>query len=194
MSTSPVKRIVQIILIGFGMLAVAAVIYPIFANARGGSKKSCISNLKQIDLGNIMYGSDNNDNLPPYFTFEGNENANKLTTVLKPYLKNEMVYLCPQDAVTHSEYQEGILGKMSYVHCLSLKGAIPEFSNGKRQLSLKIPNVAEIPLFRDPIRGFGIENKSGPSGFLSPHGSAFIVAYLDGHVKARKQIDEFKEL
>ena len=189
------------ILVAVGLMALVGVLlFPIFAVPSSGHGRSCLSNLKQLAVGVAIYQSDADDNVPPYFTFDGPEKSKQFMSVIMEYAKNEQIFLCPQDTTASQDHQEGLAGKMSYVHCLSLRGRIPDFNKGKRMLKVtdSMPNLATTPLLRDPIRGFGTsDNKQGPTStpaFLSPHGATFMISYLDTHVNAKKNIDEFTDL
>ena len=175
-------------------------IYPIFATATSGHPRSCLSQIKQLNLAAIMYQSDADDKSPPFFTFEGPEPTKKFIASMMPYCKNEQLFLCPKDNNQNSEHAEGLAGKMSYVHCLSLKGLIPGYSVGKRVLNAvsDIQDASKAPYLRDPIRGFGTSDAKGGEtsqpAILSPHGAQFNFSYLDGHVKARKPVTEILDL
>lgn len=177
---------------------IALILFPVFTNKNPGHRRACISNLKQLTLGAIMYLSDNNESLPPYYTFDGPGATQKLIDVTMVYTKNKGVYLCPQDNDSIQLNQEGLEGKMTYVDSLTLRGIIPEFSTGKRVLRQSdVKDVAMTPFLRDPIRGYGLaepKSKEQKPQFMSPHGTRFILSYLDGHAKAKSPIDEFKEL
>lgn len=48
----------------------AAILFPVFAQAKAAAKKAvAISNVKQIDLGQIMYSNDYDDQYVPYFSY-----------------------------------------------------------------------------------------------------------------------------
>ena len=112
-----------------------------------------------------------------------------------PYSKVKEIFLCPQEQIStkrktvETTVQEGIAGKMDYVHCLSLRGVIPDFSSGKRLLKLTaVKNPESVPYMRDPIRGHGEAKGVNGKAILSPHGSGFVVSFIDGHVKFRDPI------
>src|SRR5579859_6096079 len=47
----------------------AAILFPVFAQAKAAAKKaSALSNVKQIDLGSLMYSNDYDDMFVPYFS------------------------------------------------------------------------------------------------------------------------------
>lgn len=84
----------------------AAILFPVFAQAKAAAKKSvCISNLKQIGLGMMMYVSDNDGryapwaaNIPPING--GNTSYMPPDLQLMPYVKNEHIWFCPLDSNT----------------------------------------------------------------------------------------------
>ena len=76
----------------------AAILFPVFARAREKARQaSCLSNLKQLGLGLMMYVQDYDErylgsvysqsNNAPSGTFWGN--------AIYPYVKNEQLFLCP---------------------------------------------------------------------------------------------------
>ena len=195
------KRLIAELAAGLGIVAiVAAIFYPVFTQNRGPHRSSCLSNVKQLMTSIAIYESDVDDCLPPIYTFDGPDKAQKFIDATFVYSKNTGIYLCSSDNESGRENMEGLHGKMSYVHSLALKGFIPDFAKGNRTLNAEkdIANPGATVYLRDPIRGFGTSNVSGgeistPS-FLSPHGGWFTVGYIDTHSRIRKPINEFTEL
>jgi prepilin-type N-terminal cleavage/methylation domain-containing protein len=87
----------------------AAILFPVFARAREAARKTtCISNLKQIGLGVMMYVQDY-DEVFPIANQEGDRIPNQqphawhgsngayphLVDVVQPYTKNEAMFNCP---------------------------------------------------------------------------------------------------
>ncbi len=76
----------------------AAILFPVFARAREKARQaSCLSNLKQLGLGLMMYAQDYDER---YFlsTYSQSKNANAETFwghCIYPYTKNYMVFICP---------------------------------------------------------------------------------------------------
>ncbi len=69
----------------------------VFSQAKSAAKKtSCLSNIKQIALGMLLYMNDHDDKFPK--TTVG------LETVLNPYLKNNQLWKCPEDTGTGPSY------------------------------------------------------------------------------------------
>jgi prepilin-type N-terminal cleavage/methylation domain-containing protein len=81
----------------------AAILFPVFAQAKAAAKKSvCLSNLKQIGLGMMMYINDYDDayapwaaNIPPING--GNTSFMPPDLQLMPYVKNDQIWRCPMD-------------------------------------------------------------------------------------------------
>ncbi len=90
----------------------AAILFPVFAQAREKARQtSCLSNMKQILTGSLMYTQDYDERLmPSWLCMDGSDvagggNGNGCTnskgdqwtwtTFIQPYTKNKAVLLCP---------------------------------------------------------------------------------------------------
>jgi prepilin-type N-terminal cleavage/methylation domain-containing protein/prepilin-type processing-associated H-X9-DG protein len=87
------------LLVVIGIIAIlAAILFPVFEQARAKSEQStCLSNVKQLQLGLIMYASDNNQ-MYPYGN--GSAVAPKMpdwANAIYPYVNNLQIYLCLSD-------------------------------------------------------------------------------------------------
>jgi len=99
----------------------AAILFPVFAQAREKARAtSCLSNLKQIDTGILMYVQDYDETMPLFTAGYCNRVANPLNPndapggsagigrwpewqyQIYPYLKNWDIYSCPSDAASVS--------------------------------------------------------------------------------------------
>lgn len=85
----------------------AAILFPVFAQARNAARKAtCISNLKQLALGQLMYIQDYDEKLTFWATDGPNDSwaQSKGTgwwmNQIQPYIKNTGVYACPNDVRT----------------------------------------------------------------------------------------------
>jgi prepilin-type N-terminal cleavage/methylation domain-containing protein/prepilin-type processing-associated H-X9-DG protein len=90
----------------------AAILFPVFAQAREKARSTaCLSNVKQLTLGWIMYAQDYDESFPQWDWYEsytgGNgygvgANKNNATSLwlnaIYPYVKSTQVYKCPSDA------------------------------------------------------------------------------------------------
>src|ERR1700760_715372 len=74
----------------------AAILFPVFAQAREKARAiSCLSNLKQIGTGMMMYTQDYDENLCPPFVGATGPNAQTWDRLVQPYLKNTAITQCP---------------------------------------------------------------------------------------------------
>jgi prepilin-type N-terminal cleavage/methylation domain-containing protein/prepilin-type processing-associated H-X9-DG protein len=84
----------------------AAILFPVFAQARDKARQaSCISNLKQMGLGVIMYANDYDEAYPPgeIWGDVGNAPVSSWKHVTYPYTKNLSIYLCPNSKASLSQ-------------------------------------------------------------------------------------------
>jgi prepilin-type N-terminal cleavage/methylation domain-containing protein/prepilin-type processing-associated H-X9-DG protein len=73
----------------------AAILFPVFARARENARKtSCLSNLKQLGLGALMYTQDYDERFMRHYTNVAPEGARDWTTDTTPYLKNRQIFIC----------------------------------------------------------------------------------------------------
>jgi len=79
----------------------AAILFPVFARAREKARQSsCLSNVKQITLGIMMYAQDY-DEILPYASRFGTAGTPPTWDVgLQPYVKNTQLFICPSNAGT----------------------------------------------------------------------------------------------
>ncbi len=90
----------------------AAILFPVFARAREKARQtSCLSNLKQMGLGVLMYAQDYDETLPVYGYTTGTitypDGVTTGTTLLwyhivYPYFKNYQMLNCPSSSTRYS--------------------------------------------------------------------------------------------
>ena len=75
----------------------AAILFPVFARAREKAlQNNCLSNVKQLQLGILMYASDNNETYP-VGSWSLTAGMNDWPNAIYPYVKNTQLYICPAD-------------------------------------------------------------------------------------------------
>jgi prepilin-type N-terminal cleavage/methylation domain-containing protein/prepilin-type processing-associated H-X9-DG protein len=78
----------------------ASILFPVFARARENARRaSCMSNLKQINLGMLQYTQDYDEHYPMYRP--GASTAARpygWADAIQPYLKSEQIFQCPSDS------------------------------------------------------------------------------------------------
>lgn len=83
----------------------AAILFPVFAQAKLSAKKaSDLSNVKQINLGMLMYLGDNDDTYPQSLFWDSNQPYSKSyawssTYCVQPYMKNKAILKSPVDGM-----------------------------------------------------------------------------------------------
>ena len=85
----------------------AAILFPVFARAREKARQtSCLSNVKQIMLANIMYAQDYDEVLIPAALPYALEDGTWVSWyhILEPYLKNEQILRCPSARTSFPGY------------------------------------------------------------------------------------------
>ena len=85
----------------------ASILFPVFARARENARRaSCVSNLKQIGLGVMMYVQDYDERYP--MCYDNAPNAGNWKNFTEPYVKSTQVFLCPstswKGSYTHGNY------------------------------------------------------------------------------------------
>lgn len=80
----------------------AAILFPVFARAREKARQSaCLSNVKQLGLGMLMYVQDYDERFPDWMAWEGGNAAQPLAQFkrwygkIEPYVKNRQLHSCP---------------------------------------------------------------------------------------------------
>jgi len=75
----------------------AAILFPVFARARENARRaSCLSNLKQMGLGIMMYAQDYDETYPAfqYLNYAGGTNL-PWWSLIQPYTKSAQLFICP---------------------------------------------------------------------------------------------------
>jgi prepilin-type N-terminal cleavage/methylation domain-containing protein/prepilin-type processing-associated H-X9-DG protein len=79
----------------------AAILFPVFAQARAKAQQnSCLSNVKQIALANVMYTNDYDSRVVLWLRWNGSATGQCATdhvwySPVMPYIKNNQVFQCP---------------------------------------------------------------------------------------------------
>ena len=101
----------------------AAILFPVFARAREKARQtSCLSNIKQLGLGFIMYSQDYDEMHPtmywiPVDGYDDGVSRDGITTysALMPYIMNAQVFQCPSiNPVTTYTFTNGVTQVSDY--------------------------------------------------------------------------------
>ena len=76
----------------------AAILFPVFARAREKARQtSCLSNVKQLGLGLMMYAQDYDETYlgSTYWQSKNCDSGTFWGNCLTPYVKNQQIFICP---------------------------------------------------------------------------------------------------
>ncbi len=174
----------------------AAILFPVFARAREKARQaSCLSNVKQMTLGFLMYAQDYDERMcPRYYRYDPSvAGGPHWPTLIYPYVKNEQVYQCPSTNGDSYGYNNTVLDYTSLAQaqtpaelvmlCDVKKGWDVNGNTGWR-LSVGRPSqfgdppqvpandADEEPVAGDPLytcRPRGVHNGGSNVGFLDGH-------------------------
>jgi len=188
----------------------AAILFPVFARAREKARQtSCLSNVKQISLGIMMYVGDYDEMWPvAYYYGPGwspeyawdfcvDYNAGTWTLgLIGPYMKNAQINQCPsvKNLQTWGRPVTGYAYNTSYLGHGPLEPQPVPASLGDVQAPSETVLLADSAFWSTfaPV-GLGgnnyLRSPNDPSNFVGPnvhfrHNGAANVGYCDGHAKA----------
>ncbi len=174
----------------------AAILFPVFARAREKARQtSCLSNMKQLALAEIMYVADYDSkigaiacypNLVPCWQRPGSPGAGSWVALglLGPYMKNEQIYKCPS---VDSNYAYGFnVYAPSYIRADHL--AVNQYAYNIDRLRAPSEHI----LIAESSNVF-LWDWRWPDGSGSlwprirvPHNEGLNCGYADGHAKWQK--------
>ncbi len=96
----------------------AAILFPVFAQAKAAAKKtSSLSNIKQLDLANIMYANDYDDVFSFGCEYSWWQPSSKgWTWNIQPYVKNTQIFLSPGDSKPKGTWPTWMLSQSTAVN------------------------------------------------------------------------------
>lgn len=168
----------------------AAILFPVFARAREKARQtSCLSNVKQTVLGELMYAQDYDETLP----FAANMIGASVYTyfdLVQPYIKNMQIYTCPSNASGGMDLTGlGLTLRPGYccdltvratnrlTHGIIVPGMLVMYSSPLAQFT----SPAETAIYADAA---GALNLTGGVVSEDPrHNDGCNYGYLDGHGK-----------
>jgi len=161
----------------------AAILFPVFARAREKARQaSCLSNVKQLGLANLMYLQDYDETYPIGMTSVGFANGVSVLERCEPYIKNQQLSRCPSNAAGAVDFSAiSGLGRYSYGWNMQVFGqnliGVPR-PVILPQSESSIPYPAETTAFYDALTqpNFAVYTDHR-------HNDGANVCFLDGHGK-----------
>ncbi len=87
----------------------AAILFPVFARAREKARQTtCLSNVKQLCLGMLMYAQDYDERLP-FYPYGDDPWLYTWPITIQAYVKNEQVLNCPSNPHTSNLSYHGVV-------------------------------------------------------------------------------------
>ncbi|MCD6351136.1 MAG: DUF1559 domain-containing protein [Armatimonadetes bacterium] len=131
----------------------AAILFPVFAKAREKARQtSCLSNVKQLMLGLLMYAQDYDEKFPTYLWGEGNSGVPNSCTWwggIYPYVKNTQIYTCPSNPLHgHHTWQVWIDFNPNFDNSIDINYGYNElignYAGGLKQGILQYPSETVV--------------------------------------------------
>jgi prepilin-type N-terminal cleavage/methylation domain-containing protein/prepilin-type processing-associated H-X9-DG protein len=177
----------------------AAILFPVFARAREKARQAnCSSNMKQLQLGIVMYAQDYDELLPREdYDLDGNGSGNDdgvdctWRSCIFPYVKNAQLYQCPSYRITTNVYDGSINDQGQNggyrINDVHQNSGVPTPPGG--QALAMIDDAASVIFLCESTgsaegAGHG-ENTHGyvPTGWAERHNEGANYSFVDGHVK-----------
>ncbi len=179
----------------------AAILFPVFARAREKARQtSCLSNLKQLGLGMLMYAQDYDETftrinhgsqatpvVPGDTVFNYNGGSYNIfyrswASNIYPYVKNTQIYICPSTTNNTYGVAYGLPGR-----CLNSSGTEVDFFNA----------TIAMAVLQQPAQTMMISERDGGGGpqyimsgqyycMRASHNDGGNLAFCDGHAKWMK--------
>ena len=93
----------------------AAILFPVFARAREKARQtSCLSNVKQLTLGFMMYAQDYDEYIRSAYLPGPDSHYWSWMFGIEPYVKNDHVYACPSDSWAVTWGHKSPAARLSY--------------------------------------------------------------------------------
>jgi prepilin-type N-terminal cleavage/methylation domain-containing protein/prepilin-type processing-associated H-X9-DG protein len=192
----------------------AAILFPVFARAREKARQaSCLSNIKELTLGLLMYVGDFDEKFPmcrypdnTYFPspIDGVSCTFSWPQLAYPYLKNAQILECPSDDRARPNYSNGSTTNMSrYSYGRNygyFNGDKSSLVAGNIRLAQVLEPAATILLGEAdncnrcgprtanwPAGGGSVSVDELMGGYLDPrHNGGMDFSFFDGHAKWSK--------
>jgi len=170
----------------------AAILFPVFGRARENARRSsCMSNMKQINLGMLQYTQDYDEKFPM-------GPNNMFWPGLNPYIKSNQILRCPSDP--RGEFTYGPNDRQSYIWNDKLRitsgggqngidGSLPAVVSSAQTITFlewdaeDTPRGCYGPADLNYARTNGSTQANRQLASLTRHLEGSVFGFCDGHVK-----------
>ncbi|MBU0611241.1 MAG: DUF1559 domain-containing protein [Armatimonadetes bacterium] len=163
----------------------AAILFPVFAKAREKARQtSCLSNVKQISLGIVMYMADYDQRTPAArFGYEGAEHIT-WKRVIFPYVKNWNLFECPSKPGHWTSACAGSNWPSQGSGIAALSGIAYNYHiGGIAEGTLVVPAETVLVADIDTCHQFVNQLNWLPGWFATRHNNGGNWGFCDGHAK-----------
>jgi prepilin-type N-terminal cleavage/methylation domain-containing protein/prepilin-type processing-associated H-X9-DG protein len=201
-ATSKAFTLIELLVVIAIIAILAAILFPVFAQAREKARAAtCLSNLKQIGLGVMMYVQDWDGSYPPdrVAPLAGGQPCSQKMITWKtatlPYVKNIAVYRCP----SNPKNKEGDETKnaepafpafpvsYSYNGTILHQGVVRSLSEGTVPEPARYLLLVETSNYCADCHIGSLNDSWGMTGGFFVHPNKRMQAlYMDGHAKSTK--------
>ena len=175
------------VLVVIAIIAIlAAIIFPVFAKARGKARQTqCLSNIKQIGAGLIMY-ADDSDGCYTRGQFWPWNGTHLWTHAIEPYLKNTDILRCPDQGRDPFSYGYNI----AYWGAGDVKDGMHGIQDTYPVHESWVAEPSETVWVVDFGRYWGCGLEFGTEEPDRRHNDGCNTLFVDGHAKWLKEIPD----
>jgi prepilin-type N-terminal cleavage/methylation domain-containing protein/prepilin-type processing-associated H-X9-DG protein len=167
----------------------AAILFPVFAKAREKARQSsCLSNVKQLNLGILQYAQDYDERMPltvgyltPSVVLASPAWPNYWWEQIMPYLKNEQILSCP------SESRRYVASGNATDTSHSINYAYNYFASGQSLGTCAKPTETglNLDMMNNYWRLYDAPNSTNTDYIWTTkiHNDGFNICFVDGHAK-----------
>ena len=160
----------------------AAILFPVFARAREKARQTnCLSNLKQITLGALMYAQDYDETGVMFCQGPSSARDYNFPWPMEPYLKNNQIWNCPSDTDTFDiNDADHYDGSMSYGIAYS---DLASYGWGVPMAMIDYPSTT---IYFGDCQDNWLDTADLGEHVVARHNDVANCAFVDGHAKAMK--------
>lgn len=196
-TTSNGFTLIELLVVIAIIAILAAILFPVFARARENARRtSCLSNVKQIGLGVMMYTQDYDEKFPPLggtgscAGYYGNPVS--WARNISAYTKSNQLFVCPSDSRSYTYSAGNSICSYSFNARLVDQTILPAANSGGKSVA-SIANASQVVVWiEDETPGTSYssmdcqnwsDNFNNAYNAMKRHLDGMNVNFADGHAK-----------